>query len=337
MRVDILKFDDCPNVGPTVERVKHVAARLGVEIDLHLIHVASHEDALRERFLGSPTVRVDGVDIDPAASTRSDFSLSCRVYGREGTPPEAMIAAALTGQLFPGHTKGQGLATGGALVAAILSSACCWLPLVLVALGVSAGGVAIAFEPLRPWFIAIAAILLGFGIWWTERGARRAHACGCPLSRRRLALNRGMLGLSALGMLAFTFFPQYVSNVLGQRAPIDASAAQLVTFHVEGMTCAGCEAGIEAALVRLPGVTHADASYESQAVAVGFEPGAISTAALIGAVEEAGYTATSAATGPASAPPASSIKVLKDDLRPVSKHFNGKATTTRFLAILSPT
>jgi copper chaperone CopZ len=293
MRVEILQFDDCPNVGPTIERVKRVAASLGVEIDLHLVLVATHDDALRERFLGSPSVRVDGVDIDPSAAGRSDFGLSCRVYGREGSPPEAMIAAGITGKPFdPVQSKGQGLATSGALLAAILSSACCWLPLVLVALGVSAGGVALAFEPLRPWFIGIAVMLLGFGIWWTERGVRRAHACGCPMSRRRVALNRGMLGLSVLGMAAFIFFPQYAGNVFGQRAAVRARDTQLVTFHVEGMTCTGCEAGIEAALLKLPGVTRADASYEREAVTVGFESGAVSTAALIGAVAQAGYAAT---------------------------------------------
>ena len=336
MRVDILQFDDCPNVGPTVERVRGVAARLGVEIDLHVVNVASHQDALRQRFLGSPTVRVDGVDIDPSAQTRSDFGLSCRLYGREGAPPDAMIAAALTGQRFhPGQAKGQEIATGGVLVAAILSSACCWLPLVFVALGVSAGGVALAFEPLRPLLIGIAVVLLGFGVWWTERNARRALACGCPLSRRRLALNRGMLALSALGMLAFAFLPQYVSNVFGQRAVDQPTATQSVTLQVEGMTCAGCEAGVEAALLRVPGVALADASYDDGAVVVGLQAGVgISTAELVGAIESAGYTAKQM---PATSPPTTPVTVLKDDLRPLSRHFNDNASRTQFLAILSPT
>lgn len=98
MRVDILQCDACPHVGPTVERVKQVAARLGVEIDIHVVSITSHESALAERFPGSPTVRVEGIDIDPSASTRSDFGLSCRVYGRDGIPPESMIAAALKGR-----------------------------------------------------------------------------------------------------------------------------------------------------------------------------------------------------------------------------------------------
>lgn len=332
-RVDILHFDGCPNTAPTVARVRAVAHRMGIEIDLRLVAVETVEAAMREHFLGSPTVRIDGVDIDAAAPARSDFGLSCRVYGREGTPPAAMIAASLSGQPFrEGQLKGQGLATAGALVAAILSSACCWLPLLLIGLGLSAGGLAVAFEPLRPWFIAIAAILLGFGTWWTERSARVARACGCPQSRSRRALNRGMLGLSALGVLAFTFFPQYVNKVFGPGAS-EANAAQSVTLRVEGMTCAGCEAGIEAALLRLPGVVLADASYANGVVVVGLQEGAdVATTKLVGAVESAGYEARGTE---AEAPP--TVKVLKDELRPLSRYFNGKASTTRFLAILSPT
>jgi hypothetical protein len=52
-----------------------------------------------QRFLGSPTVRVDGVDIDPRAAERVDFGVKCRIYrsdhGQSPLPPEEWIAAAL--------------------------------------------------------------------------------------------------------------------------------------------------------------------------------------------------------------------------------------------------
>jgi hypothetical protein len=61
--------------------------------------VETSEDAERERFLGSPTVRIDGEDVDPAAGEREDFGLKCRLY-RSGdsvskTPPPPWITAAL--------------------------------------------------------------------------------------------------------------------------------------------------------------------------------------------------------------------------------------------------
>ena len=95
--VELLHIEDCPHTAAAADRIRAVASRLGVEIELRLILVASVEDALRHRFLGSPTVRVNSVDIDPAASGQNDFALCCRVYGRAGHPPESMMAAALGG------------------------------------------------------------------------------------------------------------------------------------------------------------------------------------------------------------------------------------------------
>ena len=96
MRVEVLYFDGCPNHAPTVERVKQIAADLGLEIGVEEIPVTSVDEAQRLRFLGSPTVRVNGVDIDPAARDRTNYALSCRVYlGVSGLPPDALIAAAL--------------------------------------------------------------------------------------------------------------------------------------------------------------------------------------------------------------------------------------------------
>ena len=51
--------------------------------------------AERERFLGSPTLRVDGVDIDPGAGERTDYGLKCRLYptnqGLRGAPPDEWV------------------------------------------------------------------------------------------------------------------------------------------------------------------------------------------------------------------------------------------------------
>lgn len=120
-RVDILYFDGCPNVDVTADRVRSVAARLGIAINLQFIHVESAEDAVRERFLGSPTVRVNGVDVDPSAPNRSDFGLSCRMYPGAGVPSEEMIVAALTRKRSGGFGKTSGFAIVGALIATAFS------------------------------------------------------------------------------------------------------------------------------------------------------------------------------------------------------------------------
>jgi len=96
MQIDILYFDGCPNHAPTVARVQQVLADLALQAEVQHIAVASNEDAIQQCFLGSPTVRVNGVDIDPGAHDWTEYSLSCRIYpGMAGLPPDDMIRAAL--------------------------------------------------------------------------------------------------------------------------------------------------------------------------------------------------------------------------------------------------
>jgi len=96
MRIAVLYFDGCPNHVPTVARIKQVMADLGLQVGIEEIKVTSPEDAQRLRFLGSPTVLVNGVDIEPSAQSRRTYGLSCRVYdGVSGLPSEERIAAAL--------------------------------------------------------------------------------------------------------------------------------------------------------------------------------------------------------------------------------------------------
>ena len=61
------------------------------------VEVRDEADAERLRFIGSPTIRVDGADIEPDAGTRTDFALSCRLYEGSGVPPRELLEAALAG------------------------------------------------------------------------------------------------------------------------------------------------------------------------------------------------------------------------------------------------
>jgi hypothetical protein len=96
MQIDIVYFEGCPNHAPTVERVKQIAAEIGLTAPVREVQITTPEEAEQRRFLGSPTVFVNGVDIDPHASQQARYGLSCRVYpGVSGLPPDAMIRAAL--------------------------------------------------------------------------------------------------------------------------------------------------------------------------------------------------------------------------------------------------
>lgn len=93
--VEVLFFYGCPNHAPTVELARNVVADLGVAAEVHEVAVEEPEDAETRRFLGSPSVRVNGRDIEPGAEGRTSFALSCRMYGDSGVPPRTWMVAAL--------------------------------------------------------------------------------------------------------------------------------------------------------------------------------------------------------------------------------------------------
>lgn len=95
MTIKVLYFDGCPNHQPTVALVRQVAADLNLETIIEEIPVNTPTDAARLRFLGSPTVQVNDMDIEPAARTQTEYSISCRVYDDgSGIPPHALLVAA---------------------------------------------------------------------------------------------------------------------------------------------------------------------------------------------------------------------------------------------------
>jgi len=81
--VEILYFEGCPNYEQTHALVMELAAELGLKPRIELVNVPDKPSAARRRFLGSPTVRVDGRDVEPGADERSEFVLACRVYRTE--------------------------------------------------------------------------------------------------------------------------------------------------------------------------------------------------------------------------------------------------------------
>lgn len=99
--VEILHFAGCPNV----EKAKHaVAAGIAQAsvtdpVEVHVVEVMDEPEARRLQFLGSPTVRVDGHDVDASSFGRDDFGLQCRVYssgsGMTGFPPAEWVSVAL--------------------------------------------------------------------------------------------------------------------------------------------------------------------------------------------------------------------------------------------------
>lgn len=68
-RIEVLYFDGCPSTDAFLPRLRDLLAQLGAADRLELRRVETIGAAERERFLGSPSVRVDGYDIDPARTS----------------------------------------------------------------------------------------------------------------------------------------------------------------------------------------------------------------------------------------------------------------------------
>ena len=95
MLSEILFFRGCPSHTPTVSLVRSVVRDLGINASNSEVEVNEPSEARRLRFLGSPTVKVEGMDIEPERREDEDFSLTCRMYGSSGVPSRELIASAL--------------------------------------------------------------------------------------------------------------------------------------------------------------------------------------------------------------------------------------------------
>jgi hypothetical protein len=97
--VEILYFEGCPNHEGATALVERVSGELGPRPEIRLVNVPDADAAARLRFLGSPTVLVDGRDVEPGVEARTDFVLSCRIFRTEegfaGQPDERWIREAL--------------------------------------------------------------------------------------------------------------------------------------------------------------------------------------------------------------------------------------------------
>lgn len=75
-RVEVLSIAGCDATPATLALVREAAAELGVTVALIHTVVATAAEAHARRFIGSPTVRVDGQDIEPASRTVLHFGLT---------------------------------------------------------------------------------------------------------------------------------------------------------------------------------------------------------------------------------------------------------------------
>ena len=99
-RIEFLFWEDCPSHPQAWRLLEEVLAEAGLEATIERIEVVTDEDAERRQFPGSPTLRVNGVDVDPVGASQMGTALTCRVYLLEDgrfspVPSREMIRRAL--------------------------------------------------------------------------------------------------------------------------------------------------------------------------------------------------------------------------------------------------
>jgi hypothetical protein len=100
VRIELYYWKGCPSYPEAQELLADVLADCGLDVPVELHEVTTHDEAESLAFPGSPTIRVDGRDVDPAGADGRPV-LACRIYrlpdGRVSpVPSREQLEAALT-------------------------------------------------------------------------------------------------------------------------------------------------------------------------------------------------------------------------------------------------
>jgi hypothetical protein len=78
-RIELFYWEGCPSYPEALELLRAVLAERGIDSEVELREVRTHEQADELRFPGSPTIRIDGRDVDPDGA-KAQPALACRIY-----------------------------------------------------------------------------------------------------------------------------------------------------------------------------------------------------------------------------------------------------------------
>jgi hypothetical protein len=79
MQIELLYWEGCPSYPEAKAMLEDVLTRRGIDAPIRMREVRTNEEAQALRFPGSPTIRIDGRDVDPAGADARP-ALNCRIY-----------------------------------------------------------------------------------------------------------------------------------------------------------------------------------------------------------------------------------------------------------------
>ncbi len=186
---------------------------------------------------------------------------------------------------------------GGVMLAAVMASLCCVIPLLFAGAGVTAILVAEKFAIIRPYLLALTGLLLLAGFYYAYRPIKVAcepgSACATPASRRRARL--GIWLATAFAGL-FVLSPYWSAALIRSTAQKPNSPAlqtagvpvEKTKLHISNMVCEVCAAVIESDLREQAGVRSARVNFSEAAAEVEYDPSQISLPQIRRVIEKAG-------------------------------------------------
>lgn len=84
MKIEFLYFEGCPSYQTALKYLEEIIKEEKLDVRVEMVKIESDEETQKNRFLGSPTIRVNGLDIEPSAQERGSFSMCCRLYLETG-------------------------------------------------------------------------------------------------------------------------------------------------------------------------------------------------------------------------------------------------------------
>ena len=105
MRIEILSVPGCPSRARALDLVRQALSAMNVRAEILEILVEDNHEAARLSFSGSPTIRINGRDVEPLSTPTAAFALQCRLYlnpENPGVPRRESVIRAIRAALNEG-------------------------------------------------------------------------------------------------------------------------------------------------------------------------------------------------------------------------------------------
>jgi hypothetical protein len=94
MVIEVFYVPGCPNHHPAIQSLRNALRSAAIDVPIQEIAITDETMARQFRFPGSPTIRVDGIDVEP--TSHESCGLACRLYSNgTGVPPLAALRQAV--------------------------------------------------------------------------------------------------------------------------------------------------------------------------------------------------------------------------------------------------